>query len=354
MSTSDQVITIIIPTYRRPYLLRRAIESVLRQTYPYLRICVYDNSSGDETAEIVQAMAVKDNRLRYHCHSENIGHAANFQFGLKQVATPFFAFLSDDDVLLPGCYQEAIQGFGRCPGAGFVANRVLLRDEQGRVLPDLPRWRPGIYHPPTGLLEMLGNQPVWTGTVFQAGVLEKVGYLDLDVSGALDADFLFRIAAHFSYVYNDEIGAVYSSRSMALERGVTLFERVWPSNFKMIQNIVEDERLPLDVRRRFGERLDLIFRKVLFLTALRYLYQRRVAEATAAAAMLKERYPKSTEAALLPRLVTASKRFRYFRSLLGALVNARLALKRMMSGDAKQRYGEVMAYLPQLEKVAEG
>ncbi|MEK7713004.1 MAG: glycosyltransferase, partial [Nitrospirota bacterium] len=34
------LITTIIPTYRRPKLLRRAIKSALNQTYPHLQVCV--------------------------------------------------------------------------------------------------------------------------------------------------------------------------------------------------------------------------------------------------------------------------------------------------------------------------
>jgi glycosyltransferase involved in cell wall biosynthesis len=66
------LITTIIPTCRRPHLLRRAIKSVLNQTYPHFQVCVYDNASGDETAEVVSEFAKKDPRIKYHCHSENI------------------------------------------------------------------------------------------------------------------------------------------------------------------------------------------------------------------------------------------------------------------------------------------
>ncbi len=50
-------ITTVIPTYRRPKLLRRAIESVLAQTYPHLKVTVFDNASGDETPEVVAELA---------------------------------------------------------------------------------------------------------------------------------------------------------------------------------------------------------------------------------------------------------------------------------------------------------
>ena len=48
---SPPTVTAIIPTYRRPRLVRRAIESVLAQTYPHVRVLVCDNASGDALLE---------------------------------------------------------------------------------------------------------------------------------------------------------------------------------------------------------------------------------------------------------------------------------------------------------------
>ena len=95
------LITTIIPTYRRPKLLKRAIKSVLNQTYPHFQVCVYDNASEDETAEVVAEFAKKDPRVKYHCHPENIGAIKNFKYGLERVGTEYFSILLDDDLLLP-------------------------------------------------------------------------------------------------------------------------------------------------------------------------------------------------------------------------------------------------------------
>jgi len=59
----EPLITTIIPTHCRPTLLRRAIYSVLNQTYPHLQVCVYDNASGDETAFVVAEIAKKQGAL---------------------------------------------------------------------------------------------------------------------------------------------------------------------------------------------------------------------------------------------------------------------------------------------------
>ena len=66
--SSAPLITTIIPTYRRPKLLQRAIRSVLNQTYPHFQVCIYDNASGDDTAAVVAEIAKGDPRVKYHCH----------------------------------------------------------------------------------------------------------------------------------------------------------------------------------------------------------------------------------------------------------------------------------------------
>ena len=98
---SAPLITTVIPTYRRPAMLRRAIASVLNQTFADLRLCIYDNASGDETSDVVEEFRKRDNRVVYVRRPENIGASANFVDGAGRVETPYFSFLPDDDILLP-------------------------------------------------------------------------------------------------------------------------------------------------------------------------------------------------------------------------------------------------------------
>jgi glycosyltransferase involved in cell wall biosynthesis len=103
------LITTIIPTFRRPALLSRAIKSVLDQSCPQFEVLVCDNNSGDETQEVVAELTGKDDRVTYHCHRENIGFVRNFNFGLSQIKTPYFNLLSDDDLLLPHFFEMAVR-----------------------------------------------------------------------------------------------------------------------------------------------------------------------------------------------------------------------------------------------------
>ena len=154
------LITAIIPTYKRPQRLKKAIESVLNQTFPLFEVWIFDNHSGDETEEVVWTFQKSDPRVHYCKHKVNIGAVANFNFGLKQVCTPFFSFLSDDDVLLPTFYETSLTVFKKFPQAGFVCGSVILANESGTVINVTTlSWKEREYYePPDGLFEMIHIQ----------------------------------------------------------------------------------------------------------------------------------------------------------------------------------------------------
>ena len=214
------LITAVIPTFQRPRLLQRAVTSVLEQQGAPLKVCVYDNASGDETAAAVESIAVKDSRLRYHCHATNIGGAANFEFGLRHVETPFFSILSDDDYLLPDFYQRALAGLAAHPGAMFWAGVVLNVDMDGVIWDArMTRWqREGLFVPPEGFISMTGGMaPTWTGIVFRREVLDREGFPDPETRGPADLEYCLRLAARFSYVVEKHPSA---RRSRCLRSGL--------------------------------------------------------------------------------------------------------------------------------------
>src|SRR5207302_1214001 len=185
-------LTVVIPTYRRPAMLRRAIASVVRQRSG-ARVSVYDNGADRETQQVVEEFTRHGHAVSYHAHERNIGANANFAYALDHVKTDFFAMLSDDDLLLPGGLQRAIGAFIEHPQALFVASPVLLVDPTGRVLRVVGAWPPGLYEAPRGLLEMAGREHfTWTGTVFRRSALELVGNLDPETGLLFDLDFLLR------------------------------------------------------------------------------------------------------------------------------------------------------------------
>jgi len=209
---NEPLITTIIPTYRRPKLLKRAILSVLNQTYSNFQVCIYDNASGDETAEVVKKLSQKDPRVHYYCHSHNIGAWNNFNFGLKQINTPYFSILSDDDILLPNFYEKAIKGFKKYQEAGFIATQTIIATGKKVLNISCVDYEEKLYQPPEGLLEISDSGLVTlTGILFRKEVM-GVGLLSEEGDGY----FLLRISSVFQYSVLKFPGAIFFVHKLSL------------------------------------------------------------------------------------------------------------------------------------------
>lgn len=263
-------ITTVIPTYRRPKLLRRAIQSVLNQTYPHFEVHVWDNASGDETPDVVAEIARRDPRVKYHCNDKNIGLASNFALGVRNVATPVFSLLSDDDVLLPRFFEEGMRSLDSQPGAGAFAGVSLRSDPAGRlyVSPSLA-WRPGVYHPPTACLEILTRGHFeWNAMLFRRNILSVVGGLDEELGEPLDFEFQLRVAARFPLAVSNHpcavfvIGTANASQLIPVTRLARSFER-------MLDKFVTDPALATTDRERIISLMKRQFRAKLVARCLR-------------------------------------------------------------------------------------
>jgi glycosyltransferase involved in cell wall biosynthesis len=206
MWDNDPLITTVIPTFRRPALLRRAIWSVANQDLECVRICVYDNASGDETRSVVERLAAGDPRIEYWCHEKNLGPVPNFNFGLSRVATPYFSVLSDDDMLMPGFYSMALKSLENNPDAGFYAGRAIVYNaDQDVVHYSEAAWPEGSegrheYSLPS-VLKMIAKPYTWTGIAWRREVIDAVGLLDAFGS---DDNYVVRAAIHYPFILTRE------------------------------------------------------------------------------------------------------------------------------------------------------
>jgi glycosyltransferase involved in cell wall biosynthesis len=88
-------ISVIIPTFNRFFLLKRAISSVLNQTFKNFEIIIIDNYSTDQTPENLKKL--RHQRIKfYQINNEGI-IAKSRNFGVLKSQGEYIAFLDDDD-----------------------------------------------------------------------------------------------------------------------------------------------------------------------------------------------------------------------------------------------------------------
>lgn len=97
------IVSIMIPTFRRPHLLIHALESALRQhsSIPYEVVVVDNDANGELDFNLTTLLSSYRGpiNLRYYRNSENIGMFGNWNRCLQLSRSPYLTILNDDDLL---------------------------------------------------------------------------------------------------------------------------------------------------------------------------------------------------------------------------------------------------------------
>lgn len=86
--------SIILPTFNRSYILWKAIQSVVNQTYPYWELIVIDDGSTDSTYKMVREF--KDDRIKYF-YENNGGPCVARNKGLEYTRGDWICYLDNDN-----------------------------------------------------------------------------------------------------------------------------------------------------------------------------------------------------------------------------------------------------------------
>jgi glycosyltransferase involved in cell wall biosynthesis len=93
--TPPALVSVVIPTLKRPALLRRAISNALGQTYKQLEVVVVVD--GPDAATLEELSKWNEPRLRIVALPANVGLAEARNSGIREAAGDWVAFLDDDD-----------------------------------------------------------------------------------------------------------------------------------------------------------------------------------------------------------------------------------------------------------------
>lgn len=359
MTPDAPEVTTIIPTFRRPALLSRAIRSVAAQTYQRVKICVYDNASGDETEELVREMARSDPRIRYYRHEKNIGATNNYNFGLGRIKTPYFSLLGDDDTITPHFYEQAVNELSRFPATGFFAGRTRVQDQQMGVERIQGRsWKGGLYRPGSNaVLHMLDEHFITTGVLFRRVVLDSVGVLDRWGS---DRNYMIIAASLYPFIVSEEICGRLSLHSGSFSGGAPTEEdaKVGLNSSYVLGAYEElDQRLEnlsslgstelMYVRRRLWKRYE---RDVLYVLMTKALPSGRHEELRDVV-LSRKNFRLSRSSAFVLGIIARAARWRLLSRLLSYLVTQmqRMFVIASGRGSARTETGDVNEF-PKLER----
>lgn len=163
------LVGVVVPAYDVAALLPACLDSVLGQTHRELRVVVVDDGSPDESGEIAESYAARDERVSV-VHTDNHGLGAARNEGLRRLLgeaeVDYVAFADSDDVVPPEAYATLVRTLERT-GSDLATGSILRWSTSAREGDQLtePGWMRR-FHDPARLRTTAAEHPRILGDVF--------------------------------------------------------------------------------------------------------------------------------------------------------------------------------------------
>lgn len=130
------LVTIMIPTFNRPHYFKLALESALNQTYRNIEVVVSDNSTEDDTEELMQEYLANDPRVKYFRHKDFTANDNwNWARHYNNPDAEYLNWLMDDDLFYPRKIEVMVEVYRNNPDISLVTSVRDVIDVDGRVVP---------------------------------------------------------------------------------------------------------------------------------------------------------------------------------------------------------------------------
>lgn len=196
-----ELVSIIMPTYNRAYIIERAIQSIFLQTYTNWELIIVDDGSTDNTKEIIDRF--NDSRIYYVQYMCNKGanHARNV--GLNISKGNLIAFLDSDNIWKESYLEERIECLQiEHADIVFGSTRIYSGNQYG-IFPKVK-----VNKIEDILLTMLTQNIMDTNTVcFKRDCYEVIGGFDETMLRLQDWGYFFRLLSRgeFKVVFSSKV-----------------------------------------------------------------------------------------------------------------------------------------------------
>ena len=228
------LISVIMPVYNEEKTVKKAVESVLKQTYREIELIIIDDASTDSTPKIISELAKEDDRIVMLRNSVNRGITYSLNRGLRKASGKYIARIDGDDWYHPRKLELQMTFLEERRDYGIVGTfYVLLTRDKMALKISLP-----ITH--EEILKQLAyrNAFAHSSIMVRKDILDTVGYYDERYEYAQDYDLYFRILS-ISKGYNIP--------------KYLLFRRFKPQNRKILtKRTINSIIIPLRYRKVLG------------------------------------------------------------------------------------------------------
>ena len=205
MLKKDQLqplISVILPTFNHAKFLKKAIESVIKQSYSKWELIIVDNNSVDETFEIVNSYL--DGRIKYFKIQNNGVIAASRNLGINSSAGSWIAFIDSDDWWTSNKLVKSIE-FINTDKFDLIYHDLFLANKTNQNIFKKLATSRSLCSPIYQDLLLNGNGILNSSVIVRKEILKEVGLISCEINKVTWEDYdcwlrISRITNRFCYI----------------------------------------------------------------------------------------------------------------------------------------------------------
>ena len=219
-------ISVIIPIYNVEKYLKECLDSVVNQTFKDIEIICVDDCGTDNSIQIAEEYAKKDERIKIIHHETNKGLAISRNTGMDNASGEYIFFLDSDDYILPNILEKLYENICTTQADIVLSRPIAFADDNNnkniiRRTEEMNDWiekyKTGYYQICIDNYISLTNKILVTawGKLYKKDFLEKnhLRFIEKKVIHE-DEGFWLKVCSCFPIViYIEDIGIMYRIRN---------------------------------------------------------------------------------------------------------------------------------------------
>lgn len=221
------LVSVIIPAYNCSDTISTSVLSALYQGYKNLEVVIVDDSSTDNTSEVIRNISVRESRIIFLSLEQNSGPAVARNKGLEKAHGELIAFLDADDEWMPGKISRQVELFQRHPDMDLLFTEVSNTDyKTGKNKPysminklflrnlelNTDKRDRNLYKVSGQVKRELysGNFICLSSVLVRRATIDRVNGFNVNRFGTEDVDFWIRLSDKVNFYYLDETTTQYN------------------------------------------------------------------------------------------------------------------------------------------------
>ena len=137
------LVSVIIPYYKKRNFIKETIVSVINQSYDYLEILIIYDDINLNDLEFLQEISKLDNRIKIINNNKRLGAGLSRNKGIEQSNGKYIAFIDADDTWAPDKLKDQISFMKKNNYQISHTSYFIVSEKKkysGRIYPDVPRF----------------------------------------------------------------------------------------------------------------------------------------------------------------------------------------------------------------------